>query len=112
MPASNNHGGTRPGAGRPKKKETLLAENKALREKLAPFVEAGMAEVGERYPEICRKMVYLALGDEKRMPNVVLLKTLFETLAKVVDGDEASKESVVTVLIKDHLARVRGGDEA
>ena len=111
MTETNNHGGSRSGAGRPKKH--VGDANAVVGKKLASKAEFGYEVLAESYPDIMRKSIEMALGKEAddagkggRQPDRTMLKALLELVPKLVGNTEDGKPSQITLLIQDHLDRV------
>ena len=100
------HGGARPGAGRPSKTENAQASDAIVARKLRGGAELGWEVLAERYPSIMRAAIELAMGDETHPPDKGMLKTLLELMPKVVGADKGTDDSPIAQLIKDMRVRI------
>ena len=108
MTSTNNHGGRRPGAGRPRSASSIAQQNEIIKNKVRPQVEGGLERLGDAYIPLMHRAIIEALGDEEegRRPNVMLLRMLIEMGPKVIGADDGEKESLVTNMVREHLERV------
>ena len=95
------HGGTRPGAGRPKSIARTGKDNEIVTKKLKGGAQAGWEVLAEEYPSLIRLAVEFAKGDIDGKPNSSMLKTLLELMPKVVGVDADAEDATIIQLVRE-----------
>ena len=95
------HGGTRPGAGRPKSIARTGKDNEIVTKKLKGGAQAGWEVLAEEYPSLIRLAVEFAKGDIDAKPNSSMLKTLLELMPKVVGVDADAEDATIIQLVRE-----------
>ena len=95
------HGGTRPGAGRPKSIARSGKDNEIVTKKLKGGAQAGWEVLAEEYPSLIRLAVEFAKGDIDGKPNSSMLKTLLELMPKVVGVDADAEDATIIQLVRE-----------
>lgn len=105
-------GGARPGAGRPRGAASVNASNKIVARKLRDLAQEGWEVLADNYPAIMRKAVEVAVGDDKKPPNIAMLRTLVELMVKVAGTEPEGQDSVISTIVGDFIDRVTKGRAA
>jgi hypothetical protein len=100
------HGGARPGAGRPRLAAGLNKDDAIVSKKLKGGAQAGWEVLASEYPSLIRLAVEFAKGDVDGKPNPAMLKTLLELMPKVVGTDADSEDATVIQLVRELRATV------
>lgn len=100
------HGGARHGAGRPRELATIARENDIVQRHLKASAEAGWEVLADRYPELMRTAIGIAIGDDAAKPNVSMLKTLVELMLRVVGSEPDQADSAITKLVGNFIDRL------
>ena len=95
------HGGARPGAGRPKSIARTGKDNEIVTKKLKGGAQAGWEVLAEEYPSLIRLAVEFAKGDIDGKPNSSMLKTLLELMPKVVGVDADAEDATIIQLVRE-----------
>ena len=95
------HGGARPGAGRPKAAAQATKDNAIVSKKLKGGAQAGWEVLAEEYPSLIRLAVGFAKGDIDGKPNSSMLKTLLELMPKVVGTDADTEDATIIQLVRE-----------
>lgn len=95
------HGGTRPGAGRPKSIARTGKDNEIVTKKLKGGAQAGWEVLAEEYPSLIRLAVEFAKGNIDDKPNASMLKTLLELMPKVVGVDADAEDATIIQLVRE-----------
>ena len=103
-------GGKREGAGRPRTAASVMRDNKIVERKLKLHAEQGWEVLADAYPNLMRAAVKAALGDETRIPNVAMLRTLLELMVKVVGSEPDQGDSAIKQLVSVFIDRVKKAD--
>ena len=104
------HGGARPGAGRPKSAASLNKDNAIVTKKLKGGAQAGWEVLADEYPSLIRLAVEFAKGAVDGKPNQSMLKTLLELMPKVVGTDPDTEDATIIQLVRDLRATVSTSD--
>ena len=100
------HGGARPGAGRPKSIARSGKDNEIVTKKLKGGAQAGWEVLAEEYPSLIRLAVEFAKGNIDDKPNASMLKTLLELMPKVVGTDADAEDATVIQLVRELRATI------
>ena len=95
------HGGTRPGAGRPRSVARSGKDNEIVTKKLKGGAQAGWEVLAEEYPSLIRLAIEFAKGDIDGKPNSSMLKTLLELMPKVVGVDADAEDATIIQLVRE-----------
>ena len=95
------HGGTRPGAGRPRSVTRVGKENEIVTKKLKGGAQAGWEVLADEYPSLIRLAVDFAKGEIDGKPNSSMLKTLLELMPKVVGADADAEDATIIQLVRE-----------
>ena len=95
------HGGTRPGAGRPRSVARSGKDNEIVTKKLKGGAQAGWEVLAEEYPSLIRLAIEFAKGDVDGKPNSSMLKTLLELMPKVVGVDADAEDATIIQLVRE-----------
>ena len=95
------HGGARPGAGRPRAAASVNKENAIVSKKLKGGAQAGWEVLADEYPSLIRLAVGFAKGDIDGKPNSSMLKTLLELMPKVVGTDADTEDATIIQLVRE-----------
>ena len=95
------HGGARPGAGRPKSIARSGKDNEIVTKKLKGGAQAGWEVLAEEYPALIRLAVEFAKGNIDDKPNASMLKTLLELMPKVVGVDADAEDATIIQLVRE-----------
>ena len=93
------HGGARPGAGRPRSIARSGKDNEIVTKKLKGGAQAGWEVLAEEYPSLIRLAVEFAKGNVDDKPNASMLKTLLELMPKVVGVDADAEDATIIQLV-------------
>ena len=104
------HGGARPGAGRPRAAASVNKENAIVSKKLKGGAQAGWEVLADEYPSLIRLAVGFAKGDVDGKPNPSMLKTLLELMPKVVGTDADAEDATVIQLVRALRATITTND--
>ena len=100
------HGGVRPGAGRPSKTSNVLKGEAVVQRRLRGGAELGWEALADEYPSIMRAAIELALGNEDNKPDKSMLKTLIELMPKVVGVEQDTEDSPIAKMLREMHVRV------
>ena len=100
------HGGARPGAGRPRSAAQAGKDNEIISKKLKGGAQAGWEVLADEYPSLIRLAVEFAKGDVDGKPNSSMLKTLLELMPKVVGTDADAEDATVIQLVRELRATI------
>jgi hypothetical protein len=100
------HGGARPGAGRPSKTSNVLKGEAVVQRRLRGGAELGWEALADEYPSIMRAAIELALGNEDNKPDKSMLKTLIELMPKVVGVEQDTEDSPITKMLRELHVRI------
>jgi hypothetical protein len=100
------HGGVRPGAGRPRSAAGIGKDDAVVSKKLKGGAQAGWEVLASEYPSLIRLAVEFAKGDIDGKPNPSMLKTLLELMPKVVGTDADSEDATVIQLVRELRATI------
>ena len=100
------HGGARPGAGRPRSIERIGKDKDIITKHLKSGAQAGWETLADEYPSLIRLAVEFAKGDVDGKPNQSMLKTLLELMPKVVGTDPDTEDATIIQLVRDLRATV------
>ena len=100
------HGGARPGAGRPRTAAQVGKNNEIVSKKLKGGAQAGWEVLADEYPSLIRLAVEFAKGDIDGKPNPSMLKTLLELMPKVVGTDVDAEDATVIQLVRELRATI------
>jgi len=100
------HGGARPGAGRPSKTSNVLKGEAVVQRRLRGGAELGWEALADEYPSIMRAAIELALGNEDNKPDKSMLKTLIELMPKVVGVEQDTEDSPIAKMLREMHVRV------
>jgi hypothetical protein len=100
------HGGARPGAGRPRSIERAGKDNEIVSKKLKGGAQAGWEVLADEYPSLIRLAVEFAKGGVDGKPNPSMLKTLLELMPKVVGTDVDAEDATVIQLVRELRATI------
>jgi len=100
------HGGARPGAGRPRSTARVNKDTDIVNKKLKGGAQAGWEVLADEYPSLIRLAVEFAKGDVDGKPNQSMLKTLLELMPKVVGTDPDTEDATIIQLVRDLRATV------
>ena len=106
------HGGARPGAGRPRSAARASKDNEIVSKKLKGGAQAGWEVLADEYPSLIRLAVEFAKGDVDGKPNPSMLKTLLELMPKVVGTDADAEDATVIQLVREFRATINTDDTA
>ena len=95
------HGGARPGAGRPKSGARVGKDNEIIAKKLKGGAQAGWEVLANEYPSLIRLAVEFAKGGVDGKPNPSMLKTLLELMPKVVGADADAEDATIIQLVRE-----------
>ena len=95
------HGGARPGAGRPRSIARSGKDNEIVTKKLKGGAQAGWEVLAEEYPSLIRLAVEFAKGNIDDKPNASMLKTLLELMPKVVGVDADAEDATIIQLVRE-----------
>ena len=95
------HGGARPGAGRPRSGASVGKDNEIVAKKLKGGAHAGWEVLADEYPSLIRLAVEFAKGEIDGKPNSSMLKTLLELMPKVVGADADSEDATIIQLVRE-----------
>ena len=95
------HGGARPGAGRPRSAAQAGKDNEIISKKLKGGAQAGWEVLADEYPSLIRLAVEFAKGDVDGKPNSSMLKTLLELMPKVVGVDADAEDATIIQLVRE-----------
>jgi hypothetical protein len=95
------HGGARPGAGRPRSMSRVGKENEIVTKKLKGGAQAGWEVLADEYPSLIRLAVEFAKGEIDGKPNSSMLKTLLELMPKVVGADADAEDATIIQLVRE-----------
>ena len=95
------HGGARPGAGRPRSGVRVGKDNEIVAKKLKGGAQAGWEVLANEYPSLIRLAVEFAKGDVDGKPNPSMLKTLLELMPKVVGVDADAEDATIIQLVRE-----------
>jgi hypothetical protein len=95
------HGGARPGAGRPKSGARVGKDNEIIAKKLKGGAQAGWEVLANEYPSLIRLAVEFAKGGVDGKPNPSMLKTLLELMPKVVGADVDAEDATIIQLVRE-----------
>ena len=95
------HGGARPGAGRPRSGARVGKDNEIVAKKLKGGAQAGWEVLADEYPSLIRLAVEFARGDVDGKPNPSMLKTLLELMPKVVGADADAEDATIIQLVRE-----------
>ena len=104
------HGGARPGAGRPRAAASVNKDNEIISKKLKGGAQAGGEVLADEYPSLIRLAVEFAKGDIDGKPNPSMLKTLLELMPKVVGTDADADDTTVIQLVRELRATITTND--
>ena len=104
------HGGARPGAGRPRAAASVNKDNEIISKKLKGGAQAGWEVLADEYPSLIRLAVEFAKGDIDGKPNPSMLKTLLELMPKVVGTDADADDATVIQLVRELRATITTND--
>jgi hypothetical protein len=100
------HGGARPGAGRPRSAAGINKDDAIVSKKLKSGAQAGWEVLASEYPSLIRLAVEFARGDIDGKPNSSMLKTLLELMPKVIGTDADSEDATVIQLVRELRATI------
>ena len=95
------HGGARPGAGRPRSGASVGKDNEIVAMKLKGGAPAGWEVLADEYPSLIRLAVEFAKGEIDGKPNSSMLKTLLELMPKVVGADADAEDATIIQLVRE-----------
>ena len=95
------HGGARPGAGRPRSGASVGKDNEIVAKKLKGGAHAGWEVLADEYPSLIRLAVEFAKGEIDGKPNSSMLKTLLELMPKVVGADADAEDATIIQLVRE-----------
>ena len=95
------HGGARPGAGRPRSISRTGKDNEIVTKKLKGGAQAGWEVLADEYPSLIRLAVEFAKGNIDDKPNASMLKTLLELMPKVVGADADAEDATIIQLVRE-----------
>ena len=106
------HGGARPGAGRPRSAAGINKDDSIVSKKLKGGAQAGWEVLADEYPSLIRLAVEFAKGDIDGKPNPSMLKTLLELMPKVVGTDADAEDATVIQLVRELRATINTDSDA
>jgi hypothetical protein len=95
------HGGARPGAGRPRSISRLGKDKEIITKNLKGGAQAGWEALADEYPSLIRLAVEFAKGNVDGKPNPSMLKTLLELMPKVVGVDADAEDATIIQLVRE-----------
>ena len=95
------HGGARPGAGRPRSIERIGKDKDIITKHLKSGAQAGWETLADEYPSLIRLAIEFAKGNVDGKPNPSMLKTLLELMPKVVGVDADTEDATIIQLVRE-----------
>lgn len=109
MSELNGHGGKREGAGRKTKINSVrsIQADKVVGKKMKLLAEQGWEVLADSYPDLMRRAVEIAIGNEDKAPNITMLRTLLELMVKVTGTETEVEDTQLSKMVGRFLDRVQ-----